>query len=131
MKTHFTNPFLLCVKTHFFLSLKTHFPVRSPWSGAPCININRKEVKCRSETPLPLGVFYKFCGYVWWCGCVWLPRKCGKVEKKIKFNVLLFFSCSRNYKENCCVEVFSILLFYLDFLNKQIEHGFLVYLVSL
>ena len=92
VETHFPPAcFLLCLKTHFVLCLKTHFPAGWSWSGDPCLNTNRKEVKCRSEIPLPPGVFCKFCGYIWWCGCVWSPRKCGKVEKKkIKFSYFFF-----------------------------------------
>ena len=58
------------------------------WRSLP--QHHRKEVKCRSETPLPPGVFFKFCGYICWCGCVWSSRKCGKVEKKWGFRFFFF-----------------------------------------
>ena len=61
-------------------------------------------MKCRSKRPLPSGVFCKFCGYIWWYGCVWSPRKCGKVEKKNIVFVFLFFTMKpsriKNYGES-------------------------------
>ena len=67
---------------------KIHYPACWSWGGDPCFNTEGSEVQIW-ETIAP-GVFCKFCGYIRWCGCVWLPRKCGKVVKKIKF--LFFFT---------------------------------------
>ena len=111
MQTHFLLAcFLLYLKTHFVLCPKTHFPARWSWSGDPCLNANRKKVKCRSKRPLPSGVFCKFCGYIWWYGCVWSPRKCGKVEKKNIVFVFLFFTMKPS-RLKIMVKVFIFLWF--------------------
>ena len=97
METH--PRLILCVRAH------SHFPTCWSWSGDPCLDTNKKEVKCRSETPLPPGVFCKFCGYIWWCGCVWSSRKCGKVENF----VFIFLSAG------------SDTIFVIDYRSKEIS----------
>ena len=81
-------PFPFFFSASKLLCPKIHYPARWSWGGDPCFNTEGSEVQIW-ETIAP-GVFCKFCGYIWWCGCVWLPRKCGKVVKKINF--LFFFT---------------------------------------
>ena len=81
-------PFPFFFSASKLLCPKIHYPAHWSWGGDLCFNTEGSEVQIW-ETITP-GVFCKFCGYIWWCGCVWLPRKCGKVVKKINF--LFFFT---------------------------------------